>query len=70
MPLSPFNNTLMELAEWVGDSGLLVVSGGEILYTVSVHSQTFFILFSVGIMLFFVLGCLLLAVSLLTLQFI
>ena len=67
MPLSPFNDSLVELAEWVGDTGLLVIIGGEILYTVSVRSLTFF----VEIMLiFFVLGCLLLAVSLLTRQFI
>ena len=42
VPLSPFNNSLVELAEWVGDTGLVVVIGGEILYTVSLRSLTSF----------------------------
>ena len=34
VPLSPFNDTLVMVAEWVGDTGLLAVSGDEILYMV------------------------------------
>ena len=34
VPLSPLNDTLVTVAEWVGDTGLLAVSEDEILYMV------------------------------------
>ena len=90
VPLSPLNDTLVTVAEWVGDTGLLAVSRDEILYMVGceltssapislkienecqTNNILSFVFFSIDIMLipYFVPGCLLLALSLLTLQFI